>query len=468
MERPRLFTAWSTFIIALSLAVATPVVVASRSPLHAQDFEPLYDSPAPFFENSAQLENSNSLYADRAQISPAEADFGKPNGRASASFPGAPTGATSVLSQASEVFIADAKPYPELTNLFQNKRGWVGADSAYSIPLGNGKTLWTFGDTWIGAIENGRRVNCRMINNSAAVQDFKQKNVPLTFHWAKGHSGSFTEKSSAKSTSPKDGEPKSLWLSAQQDGSYYWPAGGIICGDELYMFLHKIKPNKNKDTLFQFDTVCDAFLQVENPTDPPEEWRHTIKDLGNNAEQLFMATACFSGDKYLYILCSYPKIKSGLNVHPQILARFPKAKLDNFEFEKLEYFCKDPVLGSSQWETELKEAVVIFHDGAPELTVTRVPGVEGIFAVYMPPLSRNIMIRHAASIEGPWSAPQLVYTCPDSKEIMVYSVKAHEELATEPGELILTYCRNSDERSHIEKPEIYFPQGLRAFIRKRN
>lgn len=370
--------------------------------------------------------------------------------------------------QAQQELIADAKPYPELTNLFQNKLGWVGADSAYSIPLGNGKTLWTFGDTWIGAIENGRRVGCRMINNSAAVQDFQHKDVPLTFHWAKGDSSSFSEKSSAKSTSPKEGEPESLWVSSKKDGSYYWPADGIIYGGELYMFLHKIKPNKNKGTLFQFDTVCDAFMHVENPTDPPEEWRHTIKDLGNNAEELFIGTACRWHPEYMYILCSYPKIKEGLNLHPQILARISKHELDTFEFNKLEYYCKDKAGRSNAWTKELKDPVVLFADGAPELSITHVRGVEGEVAVYMPPLSRNIMVRTAPSIEGPWSAPQLVYKCPESKEIMVYSVKAHQELLDAPGELILTYCRNSDDKSHIEKPEIYFPQGLRAIIHKRH
>lgn len=365
------------------------------------------------------------------------------------------------------IIAREAKPYPAVTHLFQNKNGWVGADGAYSIPLGNKTTLWTFGDTWIGSIENGRRVGCSMINNSAAVQDLQDKNAPLTFHWTRGQSGSFTEKSSAQAPGSKKEEPGSLWVSTTKDGSYYWPADGIVYSGELYMFLHKIKPNKSKDTLFQFDTVCDAFLHVENPTDPPDKWRHTITDLPNNAEELFIGTACMWDPEYMYIMCSYPKLKDGLNVHPQILARIPKDELDTFKFEKLQYFCKDPANKSNSWTTELKDPVVLFADGAPELSVTSVSGIKGVVAVYMPPLSRNIMIRCAPDIEGPWSAPQLVYTCPESKDIMVYSVKAHQELAKEPGELVLTYCRNSDDKSHFEKPEIYFPQGLRAIIHGR-
>lgn len=369
-----------------------------------------------------------------------------------------------------EFNITEAVPYPEVTNIFQSKRGWVGADGAYSIYLENGTTLWTFGDTWIGDIKNGQRVGCRMINNSAGIQDLRDKRDPVDFSWMKGAKSSFQKKNKRG----RNDEPSSLWVPSQNDGSYYWPADGAVFDGKLYMFLHKIKPNKSKDTLFQFDTVCDALMRVENPTDPPEEWRHTIKELGNNAEELFMATACFTDDKYLYILCSYPKIKSGLDVHPQILARLPKTQLDNFEFENLEYYCKDRTLQpknfalqSNHWDTNLKEPIVLFPDGAPEMSLTRIPGSDGIFAIYMPPLSRDIMIRRADRIEGPWSYREKIYTCPESKDIMVYSVKAHEELTTESGELILTYCRNSDDKSHIEKPEIYFPQGLRAFVRKR-
>jgi hypothetical protein len=350
-----------------------------------------------------------------------------------------------------------AEPYPSITNLFQNKRGWVGADSAYSIPLGNGTTLWTFGDTWIGAIENGRRVGCKMINNSAAVQKLGKNSGSITFSWA----------------DKKD--PASLWAPSQNDGSYYWPADGAVVDGKLYMFLHKIKPNNSKPDLFKFDTVCDALMTVENPRAEPANWRHTIKDLGNNAEELFVGTACVADGDYLYVLCSYPKIRSGTDAHPQVLARVQKKELDEFNFSKLEYFCHEKSSGANEkgaesndsskiWRKELKEPVVLFPDGAPELTVTRVPGIDGFVAVYMPPLSRDIMIRRATKPEGPWGERQKIYTCPEANDIMVYSAKAHEELATQPGELVLTYCRNSDDKSHVEKPEIYFPQGLRFKI----
>jgi hypothetical protein len=59
-----------------------------------------------------------------------------------------------------------AIPAPELTAKFRGTRGWVGGDGAYSCPLGSARILWLFGDTPVGAVENGRRRMDAFIHNS--------------------------------------------------------------------------------------------------------------------------------------------------------------------------------------------------------------------------------------------------------------------------------------------------------------
>ena len=67
---------------------------------------------------------------------------------------------------------ADAAPAPapELDALFQRTNGWIGADGDYSIQMSGRTTLWLFGDTVIGQVRNGKRVNATMVNNSIALQ----------------------------------------------------------------------------------------------------------------------------------------------------------------------------------------------------------------------------------------------------------------------------------------------------------
>src|SRR5438270_9691186 len=64
--------------------------------------------------------------------------------------------------------IESARPRPDLTRLFTRSEGWTGSDGAYSIPLGPDRTLWLFGDTFIGRVVDGKRVGARMVNNTAA------------------------------------------------------------------------------------------------------------------------------------------------------------------------------------------------------------------------------------------------------------------------------------------------------------
>ncbi|MGH9529142.1 MAG: hypothetical protein ACRD2S_04400, partial [Terriglobales bacterium] len=39
-----------------------------------------------------------------------------------------------------------SRPMPD----FSYTDGWLGADDAYSIPLASSKSLWLFGDTFVG------------------------------------------------------------------------------------------------------------------------------------------------------------------------------------------------------------------------------------------------------------------------------------------------------------------------------
>ncbi len=57
--------------------------------------------------------------------------------------------------------------------VFDRTDGWTGADAAGSVDLGDGRTLWLFGDTWISKIRDGKRLpgardgqqlNCRAPN----------------------------------------------------------------------------------------------------------------------------------------------------------------------------------------------------------------------------------------------------------------------------------------------------------------
>ena len=43
----------------------------------------------------------------------------------------------------------DAQPWADADRMFRSSSEWLGGDSAFSIDLGNDRTLWLFGDSWI-------------------------------------------------------------------------------------------------------------------------------------------------------------------------------------------------------------------------------------------------------------------------------------------------------------------------------
>ncbi|MBX3073530.1 DUF4185 domain-containing protein [Candidatus Obscuribacterales bacterium] len=354
------------------------------------------------------------------------------------------------------------KPDQTLSKKFSPaQNAWSGADGAYSIKLNDDTAIWTFGDTFIGKVENNKRsADTKMVNNTAAIQT--SQSPDLNFIW----SGT-TEK------------PLSLWRPKEPD-TYYWPGDGIAIDGKLFLFLHKIKTDKTRPEPFQFRTLTDTIVRIDNPLDKPDEWRMKYAELGNDAEKLQFGTATIGDGNYVMVFCSYPTRREGLNSHPVILARIPKGSLQALKVSDFEYYCSKTVNNEEQffWSKQPKNPKILFADGAPEMSVTTLSstdlggkdsGNQKLYAiVYMPPLTREIALRHANKLTGPWSEKIKLYDCPEKdSEIFQYSAKTHQELAKRPGELVITYCRNAKNfQTHFDNASVYYPQAIRVQLKR--
>ncbi|HEY9871730.1 MAG TPA: DUF4185 domain-containing protein [Candidatus Obscuribacterales bacterium] len=373
-------------------------------------------------------------------------------------------GAQSVLYSAAAAFLlaspleaADKPPFtvarsaasPQISRLFRKTDGWVGADAAYSVPLSAARTLWTFGDTWIGRIRGGKRIHCTMVNNSIALQSHGRLAPQLDFRWGR-----------------QDGKPVAFWR-PEIAGTYYWPGDGAMVDGKLYVFLHVIRPKPDNPEPFQFEAVEDLVLQVDNPLEDLARWRSRIVKIGNSARVINFGVACLTDGEHLYAYCSYPPAGKRLAGHPTVLARIDRQHLSALDMSAWQYWCNAGAPGhQGQWQRRLENPVILFEDGAPEMSVKRVAGIAGFIAAYMPPFSRTIFLRHAPAPQGPWSERIAAYRCPEKDpRILVYSAKAHPQLAPGKLRLALTYCRNSEQFArHFDQPEIYFPQGVEVLL----
>jgi hypothetical protein len=342
-----------------------------------------------------------------------------------------------------------AEALPELTDRFVQTQGWTGGDGAATVSLGDGRVLWLFADTWIGKIENGRRTQSRMVNNTAAVQSAGNPDAPPEFYWKAGADG-----------------PESLLTPAEKD-LWYWPHHGVLVGGKLYVFCNVLSRNEEGEPGFQFRSVGCELVRVENPADEPTAWRYERRRMHEPPDGLRLYVAGTVDGDYLYAYALLHERSRERPFPPLAVGRIPLAKLEELDADGWEYWCVGPD-GGGVWRDRPAEPMPLFRDAAPEMTVSRVPGVDGFVAVYTQlGLGRDIVVRHAPRPEGPWSEAVKAYRCPDEGDgLLIYGAKAHPALTDEPGELIVTYCRNvGDLGEHVRRPEVYFPQAIRLRIR---
>lgn len=85
-------------------------------------------------------------------------------------------------------------------------------------------------------------------------------------------------------------------------------------------------------------------------------------------------------------------------------------------------------------------------DGAPIMSVHHAPALGRYLAVYAAPVSRDVELRTAPALSGPWSAPlRLFVTDPGAGE-WTYDAVAHAALAEDDGRVLyVTYSRPTGE-----------------------
>jgi hypothetical protein len=335
--------------------------------------------------------------------------------------------------------LISSKPLPELTGRFYQASGWIGSDGAYSIPLFDRKTLWLFGDTYIGMIEEGKRVNPHFINNSAALQDVSDRGA-LRFFWGENK-----------------GTPCAL-LSPPEKNGWLWPGDGAFVDDALYLFYKIITSTASGAPGFNFQWSGDILFKISNPMDV-QAWNQQSRIFPASAPQ--MGTACLVKDGYLYL---YGLARSASpKERKTIVARISCQALSSLCIDGLEYWCQE-----GKWIKKGGKPMTLFEGGATEMSVSRVPGIDGYVATYTPGgFGSVITIRHAPAPEGPWGPPLTVYHCPEEgSKLLVYGAKAHPEFSREAGQLVITYCRNTGSlEEDITHPEIYFPQAVEVRLR---
>ena len=311
-------------------------------------------------------------------------------------------------------------PAPEFESQFQRTQGWTGADGTYSYPLPGNRILWSFSDTFFGAVEAGKRKNFAFLNNSHVVQ--------------KGDSLTFLE---APSFVPPDGK------------GWFWMWDGVYDG-EFSALLGQFDKEESGVFGFGFKQVGLWHVRAELKSSPPRlealEYQKLPFFERRGKEQLTFGVAVFREGAWDYILGAHDQ---GLERHAR-LARVPRgglAKAGLWRFFDGERWVRDPWAGKS-----------LFSDSSMEASLHKT--AQGSY-VYIGSVatSGRIVARRAPSLTGPWSELKDIYQAPEaSGEVIVYNAKAHPHLCSD-RRILISYNVNTTSLTRVvEEADIYRPR----------
>lgn len=334
--------------------------------------------------------------------------------------------------------VVASETWPEADALFRNDPRWLGGDGAYSIPLGDERVLWLFGDSFVAKGNQPERSDSEMVRNTVAIQTGADPTAAsLSFAWR---------------TDP-DGSPAPFF--ADQGDEWHWPGHGVrLPAGPLVVFLLVQRPSAGG---LGFEEAGWRVVTVDNPDDPPLAWKLSWHE-GSKAAALGTA-ALLDGD-FVYATAS-----ARGSAHEGWLARFSSAELSQGKVAPAWW-------GGASLGWGAATPAAIISDIGSECSVHFEPRVGAWLHVASRGFgATTIAVRSSKKLVGPWSPPEDVMTPPESHgpDPFVYAAKAHPELvAPSADDLVVTYATNSFDFAELFTPEgqeeLYWPRFVRLTL----
>lgn len=327
---------------------------------------------------------------------------------------------------------------PQVTAFFKRETGWIAGDGAYSFPIDNGKTLWTFGDSFTNDYDpKTGTVPCLFnVRSSAMLQPLNN------WDWHKTET----------ILSPKK---SSLFHSDTTANHFNWPAAGFALKDTAYVFCLNMK-NVSTGMGFAFGGN-NAFAKIKLPEMQVTGY-HILQDF-NGIE--FGVAFVKNTDGYIYAYGSKGDGHGKTNVY---IARFPSSNPN----------AKWAFWNGKAWNSDVKSATAIAGNHQAGITVSK---IKNKYLMLSAALSigcdqgKTIYTQVSDKPTGPFTKEKLLYTLDDTVKghyPFFYLAAAHPELINKKDELLITYCINGYGtcvpacNNGRYNPDFYRPRGIRV------
>lgn len=353
---------------------------------------------------------------------------------------------------------------PDPAGFFPYQQGWLGADSAYSVPFGGGRSLWLLGDTFIGPPNaTSRKQATGFIRNSIAISSCAGKSCSFRYHWA------------GMSTSA----PNSMFSAPGSNSDWLWPLDGFVYKGTLYLAFMQMRAQGSG--AFGFAYSGTQLASVSNYLAEPSQWSIRYQELNVGGSAVLGVSIVLNegpggnpdpsnpnGASYAYFFTVVPE-KAPAPPHMALL-RLPLSQLNGAARpgnSNWEYLKSDSAW--SRWpDTDTvvpSDAALVINPGATEMTVRYHAATQQWIAVYPIPLDRDARYSISRSLTGPWGRSEELYSYPEmqpgspdyTSSVLCYAAKEHIEFEA-AGRMFFTYACNSVKPSDVtDNMDLYRP-----------
>lgn len=358
--------------------------------------------------------------------------------------------------------VPTAPTTPTPSGYFPYQQGWLGADGAYSIPIGSGKSLWIFADTFVGASgATARGQATGFIHNTIAISTCSGSNCTFQYYWP----GMGTTQQGPVFAVP-----------GQASGTdWFWPMDGFTYNGTLYLALMQM--HASGSGAFGFAYSGSQLASITNFTAAPSQWVITYQQLNTGGSAVpgvsIVANQGTNGNPNPLDPqgANYAYFFTGVGSTPDLaLLRIPLADMNhlarpgNSDWQYLNT--------GGAWEAWQDTATTLPSDNAPvispgatEMTVRWHDSTKQWIAVYPQGLNTTAYYSVSTSLTGGWSAGEKLYSYPEMQpnnanytpNVFCYAVKEHVEFET-AGQLFFTYaCNSTVESDIIKNMNLYHP-----------
>ena len=315
-------------------------------------------------------------------------------------------------------------PDTDFNRLFtRNGGGWTGGDGTLSVALGDGRTLWIFGDSFLGTVnpDGSRPTDAPMVRNCIVVQDGQN----LTTR----HGGTIDVPDS--------------FFPPLAPGEWCWPADATVEGDRVHILLHRYRQLRPVLWDWQWTGTAVASLRL------PDLKIERIVPLAVANSVMYVAIMESAEATFIFGVA-----ESGTQrmVH---IARAPPGNL----IGPWEFFT------GQDWSSDPEATRSVLAGVSSQFGVSALD--ESLILVTMDdrvPFSADLVMYRAPRPEGPWQGPCRLYRAPEASTVLAaYNPFVHSQF-TVAGRLLISYNLNhvSDPSVLYRDASIYRPRFVRV------